>query len=513
MAVELAARGAPRRPRTLRGTVGRGWPYLLLAVPFLIGIAALRGLTVALAIFHGSDERVYHYPTILRFSHQLPLPHLHSYPAAQTPLFHLLMAYVGKGIGYELWRLRLVEALISYLLAVAVYVLLHRRLGLRRVEATILTLLLVISPYVLGASFRLETDNLALLFSVLALERLERFRATGRRAPFLLACACIAAAILTRQSTGFLPAVAALYVLRPGAPLALRERAAGVAAAALSALPAGLLFLDWHGLVPVGSDPSSCGLCSATGPHASAGSTGLEVPTAELALATIGLYGAILFAPSLAGALRRGPRRRAAAGAAAAGLALVAVFPATPGPHAAGDLWRIAAHLPRLGGSSLLFWVLVPVAGVVLWARLAAAPSPWLPGTLALAFVVSAVVIRYPWQKYVDPFALLILLTTARPAELSSPAALTGVAILTAAFLAYVLDTGAHQSTALALAPLASTRLSASRSSWLGRQRAAAALARTCSGRVAPAITEATAGRASSAPMATSTSASPRSAA
>src|SRR5579884_995732 len=475
MAVELAARGAPRRPRTLRGTVGRGWPYLLLAVPFLIGIAALRGLTVALAIFHGSDERVYHYPTILRFSHQLPLPHLHSYPAAQTPLFHLLMAYVGKGIGYELWRLRLVEALISYLLAVAVYVLLHRRLGLRRVEATILTLLLVISPYVLGASFRLETDNLALLFSVLALERLERFRATGRRAPFLLACACIAAAILTRQSTGFLPAVAALYVLRPGAPLALRERAAGVAAAALSALPAGLLFLDWHGLVPVGSDPSSCGLCSATGPHASAGSTGLEVP--------------------------------------AAGLALVAVFPATPGPHAAGDLWRIAAHLPRLGGSSLLFWVLVPVAGVVLWARLAAAPSPWLPGTLALAFVVSAVVIRYPWQKYVDPFALLILLTTARPAELSSPAALTGVAILTAAFLAYVLDTGAHQSTALALAPLASTRLSASRSSWLGRQRAAAALARTCSGRVAPAITEATAGRASSAPMATSTSASPRSAA
>jgi hypothetical protein len=57
----------------------------------------------------------------------------------------------------------------------------------------------------------------------------------------------------------------------------------------------------------------------------------------------------------------------------------------------------------------------------------------------------------------------------------------------------------------------ASRSSSAARSSGLGVQRAAAALARTCSGVVAPAITEDTTGRASSAPIATSSSDRPRS--
>src|SRR5579859_162919 len=451
MALQVAARTSEDTPRSMRRALRDAWPVgVVLAVPFVVGIAALRGLTVALPIFHGSDEIAYHYPTILRFSRELPFPDLHSYPAAQTPLFHLLMAYVGKVIGYELWRLRLVEALISYCLALATYALLHRRLHMRRTTAALLTLLFTLSPYVFGASFRLGTDNLALLFSVLALERLERFRETEGPAPFLLACGCIGAAILTRQSTAFLPVIAAFYVLRPGARFSTRQRALGILALVISTLPAGLLFLNWHGLVPVGGDPSSCGLCPAGRAHAGAGATGLEVPTLELALATIAVYGAVLFGgPTLVQAAVRGERKPALAGplaAAGVGLLLLLIFPARPGAHAAGDVWKVAADLPKLDGSSLLFWVLVPLAGAVLWVRLRAAPSRWLPAVLAAAFVVSAMVIRYPWQKYVDPFALLILLTTVRPRELESPAVLTGVAVLAIAFLVYVLDTGLHHS-------------------------------------------------------------------
>ena len=70
----------------------------------------------------------------------------------------------------------------------------------RALEAIALTLLFVLSPYVLGTSFTLLTDNLAILFALLALERLYTYRQEGSfavfatayflsQAPFLLAVA------------------------------------------------------------------------------------------------------------------------------------------------------------------------------------------------------------------------------------------------------------------------------------------------------------------------------------
>ncbi len=438
---------------TRRDPGGRGLIPAALALPFLVTVLALHGLTVALPTFHGSDELVYQYPTILQFSHQLPFPDLHHYPAAQTPLFHLIMAYAGKLIGFRLWRLRLLEVLISYGLALAVFGLLHRRLRMERLQALALALLFVLSPYVFGESFRLVTDNLAMLFSVVALERFERFRETGRLGPLLAGCGAVGAAILTRQSTAFLLGVGAFYALRP-APVSARVRATALIAVLLAALPAGLLFLNWHGLVPVGSDPSSCGLCAAG--RAQTGG-GLEVQSTELGLATVGLYGAALFAPLLIAAamawkIPRGARDqlvRAAGGplaGAGAGVLLLLAFPASPGAHPAGDLWKAAGHLPVLDGSSLLFWLLVPISGAVLWLRVRAAPAPWPVAVFAACFLISAAVIRYPWQKYVDPFALLLLLLTIRPDELASARKLAGAAVLAVAFLAYALDFSSHQS-------------------------------------------------------------------
>ena len=74
----------------------------LLALPFLIGIAVLQGLTVEIDTFHGSDARVYQLPTILQLSERLDFS---DYPSAQTPLYHVLTAWWG-----ERRRLRALEA-------------------------------------------------------------------------------------------------------------------------------------------------------------------------------------------------------------------------------------------------------------------------------------------------------------------------------------------------------------------------------------------------------------------
>jgi 4-amino-4-deoxy-L-arabinose transferase-like glycosyltransferase len=417
---------------------------MAIAAPFVITIAALRGLTVALPMFHGSDELVYHYPTILRFARQLPFPDLARYHAAQTPLFHVLMAYAGKLIGYQLWRLRLVEALISFALALAVFRLLSLRLAMGRLQSTALALLFVLSPYVYGASFRLLTDNLALLFSVLALERLERFREGGGAAPFAAACACAAGAILTRQSTAFLFALAGVYALL-ARRLDWRRRALALAAVAIAFIPAAALFLTWHGLTPPGGDTSSCGLCAA---GRETGGAGLRPASAELTLAVLGLYGAVLFAPSFPWRDRAALARAlpSALACAAAGAALLLAFPLRPDlrsagvPTTAGVLWKVAARTPTLLGSSLLFWLLVPLSGVVLRWRLAVAPRRWPAVALLGCFLVAALAIRLAWQKYVDPYALLVLLISAAPRELDAPRRLGGAVLLAAAYLAYALS-------------------------------------------------------------------------
>jgi 4-amino-4-deoxy-L-arabinose transferase-like glycosyltransferase len=428
-------------------------------------IAVLKGMTVALPTFHGNDETSYHLPTILQFSHQLPFPDLHAYPAAQTPLYHVLMAYIGKVIGYNLWRLRLVQVLISYLLALAVYAFLQRRLRLPERVALGLTLLFMLSPYVFGQSFRLGTDNLALLFTVLAIERLERFRESESRAVFFVAAVWIAAAMLTRQSALFLVPMAGIYALLPTLRISGEQRATVLGALVLSVIPIGLLFLSWHGLVPVGSDPSSCGLCAGKGSPEGLSANGLTPHTMELTLATIGLYGSVLFAPALLEWAREAFRAhdlgkpvsagRGPLATAVAGALLLVAFPATPGSDAAGDLWKVAEHLPAVHGSSLLFWVLVPLSGAVLWVRVTRAPRPVLVLSLIACFLVASLATHFPWQKYVDPFAVLILACTVRPDELRGRWRWAGALVLTLVFIAYTADLSSHRAVAAPNGPSA----------------------------------------------------------
>jgi hypothetical protein len=412
---------------------------LLLALPFLIGIAVLQGLTVEIDTFHGSDARVYQLPTILQFRDALSLS---DYPSAQTPLFHLVMAGWGKLVGFELWKLRLLNVAISYGAALALMRLLRRATSIDELPAFALTLAFALSPYVFGASFTLLTDNLAILLGLLALERVHAYSRSASLADFGLACLAIAGAVLTRQSFVWLVPVAAFFVLR-GRPPFPRFAAAG-ALLGLALVPLAALAIEWNGLVPPSADPASCGLCT---DRPGVGRDALTLRTVGFTVALLGLYAAAVLGPSTVRRAREWHAPQALVVAAlAAGVVLLLVepleyIPVQPGIAGdAGYLWRISDWLPTVLGSSLVFWALVPLgaaAGVLLsrragWASLA---------TVYLASVMLAELpVRLVYQKYFDPFMLLAIALFARPPDFRTRWDYAGVALVCAASVAYALS-------------------------------------------------------------------------
>jgi 4-amino-4-deoxy-L-arabinose transferase-like glycosyltransferase len=411
----------------------------LLAVPFLVGIAVLKGLTVEIDTFHGTDAAIYQLPTIMQFREGLSLS---DYPSAQTPLFHLVMAGWGKLVGFELWKLRLLNVAISYGAALALLRLLRRTTSLAVLPAFALTLAFALSPYFFGASFTLLTDNLAILFALLALERVYAYSRDGSLGAFALAALFTCGAVMTRQSFLWVALVA-------GGFLVLRERrdparlAGGVAMLALALAPLGALAIEWNGLVPPSADPSSCGLCT---DKPGVGRDSLTLRTVGFTVAVLGLYAAALLGPGL---VRRRPRidARLVAAGAAVGVALVLISPlefkpaeAQPGAGDAGWLWQVAKHSPLVLGSELLFWIAAPLGGVA--AALLARRAGWtsLASVYLGCFLAVALPVALVYQKYFDPFALLAVALFARPPDFQVRWDYVGVAAVCAASVAYALS-------------------------------------------------------------------------
>jgi len=413
---------------------------LLLAVPFLIGIAVLKGLTVEIDTFHGSDSGTYQLPTILQLSDRLDFS---DYPSAQRPLYHLVTAGWGKLVGFELWKLRLLNVAFSYGMALALFRLLRRATPLGELPAFALTLAFVLSPYVFGASFTLLTDNLAILLGLVALERIHAYARSGFFGAFALACLAICGAVLTRQSFLWLVPVAAFFLVRP--PLRAPRLAAGGAVLALALVPLAALVIEWNGLVPPSADPASCGLCT---DRPGVGRDALTLRTVGFTLALLGLYAAAVHAASLWRARPRlaGRLPHLLALAAALGVVLILVSPLEyrpvqpDAPGDAGYLWRVSDLLPTLLGSSLLFWALVPLgagAGALL-ARRAGWQS--LPSVYVGAFLLGALPVNLVYQKYFDPFMLLAVALFARPPDFRTRADYAGVALICVASVGYALS-------------------------------------------------------------------------
>ncbi|MDO8209679.1 glycosyltransferase family 39 protein [Conexibacter sp. CPCC 206217] len=414
----------------------------VLALPYLFTVAILRGLTVTMPTYHGGDELTYHLPTIRQFADQFPGVDLVNYPAAQTPLYHLLVAIWGDVVGMELWKLRIVGLVASYGVTLVLYRLLRRHVALARWPAVGLALVFTLSPYVFGQSFILVTDNLGLLFALLAIDRFLAFSQDKLRLDaFALACLWVALALLTRQSYVWLGLFGGVWLLsRPGVDL--RRVAYGLGLLALAAVPFAALVIAWRGIVPVGADPASCGLCAPQeGRLGWRDASPLRSPL--FTLAVLGVYSPLLFWRPLLDGLRAHrdelrPWLLTAAAGAAVALVVLLVVPLSYGRGDEGYLWRVSRSGPQLLDTAWLFWILVPLGSA--FAALGVRRYGWrsLPVVLFACFLVAQLATRLPYQKYFDPFVLLVCLFALRPSDLRSWRDALGPVAIVALSLLYI---------------------------------------------------------------------------
>jgi hypothetical protein len=315
-----------------------------------------------------------------------------------------VLATLSLPFGGSLVAVRLIVAVLSWATCAIAYVLLRDRLRARPPEALALALLLALSPFFFGQSFRVLTDNPTWFFVVLALERLFAYVQRPRLWRFAEFAACLAAATTMRQVTLWLAAPGLIALL--SVPVSRRHRVTGAGMLALGLLPLVALLIYWGGPLPPG--PGGRGAASSL-------AAAVRTRNLLLSLGVVGLYGVLMVPAAAISDWWRAARAHLAWLAAlvlpavgAAGLLAAGLLDSV---HAGmGLIEHAGANLPRLAGAGLLWWVLVPlgaaVTGGLVAARLREVKTRLLVSVL-LGVLVSAMANPIWYQRYVD-FPILL---------------------------------------------------------------------------------------------------------
>ena len=375
---------------------GRHW-WLVLAVPFLIAIALLAGMTRTMPTFHGGDEPI-HYATILEFAQKPFMDVVRDYATTNGPFYYLLFGAVGRVIGFDLWKMRLLNVLVSYAALAIAFLLFRNRLKMHPTRALAAALVLGLSPYFFGSSLIILTDNLTWLLLFGALYSWLEYEESGSAGSAALGCIAIALACFTRQNAVWVVFPAVVAISRSRATV--RSRILACMGVALSLAPLTFLVATWGGLVP----PSS---------KLAFSSAGLFNPRVALfLLALLGLYALFIVPWEWVRGLRQ--NRNAvywSLGAVGASIAANAVRPLHHELlRSDGYLWRVST-LGQRGDLSPIMWALIPVGAVATtWLALMSARRELLiwGGTLG-AFILVSSTSAQAYQKYYDVFVLLVL--------------------------------------------------------------------------------------------------------
>jgi hypothetical protein len=379
-------------------------PVMLLCVLFA-------ALTVPFALLgrvgtsEANDQERFHWPTILAMSENWPTVTLEEYRTATGPLYHAALAAVVAVTTSEQWPVRVVNALASLPLIVAVYALVRRRAP--PWHAALLVLPLALSAYVLSSAIWITTDNVAHWFVVFAL-LLVTARANDAKRTAIASSICAALATAVRQIHLWLVAPIAVAHLmrmmsRPGAYWA---RATLIAA--LMALPAmivvTLLAWWWGGLTPpfVEARNAPVGNTFAFG----------------FMISLVGFFGMFylpLMQPWQDRSLRSG---RVLPVVVLMALALTLLSPTTLSKAEGrwgGPIWWVVDHAPTIAGRSVVFPPLAVLGAVVLLAgcRRAAALGRSFEASVVLVALASFTVAHavQPWcaQRYFEPMVLIFV--------------------------------------------------------------------------------------------------------
>jgi hypothetical protein len=291
----------------------------------------------------------------------------------------------------------------SWLTCVTAYVVFRDRLGARAWMALALAAMLGLSPFFFGQSFRLLTDNPTWLFVLLALERLLAYVAEPRLRRFAAFAAFAAVATLMRQTSVwlFLPGLMAPFCV----PLSARDRARAAALVVAGLVPLAALLVSWGGLLPSGAVQAGSGM--------------FRLRDACLSLAVVGLWGLLLVPADEARALSAklgSTGLVAVVGATVLGLLAMAggAMASLRGgdPYGIGLLGRVGQAWWRVLGTSLVWWIFVPLGAATLaalvvtrWRR----PADRVLIVALVAIVLSTAASTTWYERYVD-FAVLFLL-------------------------------------------------------------------------------------------------------
>jgi hypothetical protein len=342
--------------------------------------------------------------TVREFQSQWPYLDFRDYPSPQTPLYHVILAAVSQ-VNDNIITLRLVSFAMSLatVLLIEAYLMMRARPAL----AVFFTILIAISPYFLGTSVRLLTDNLALGAAIAALLALDdAFNLNGVQS--VSGAFLGATSVLTRQIYVWL---APMQFLATFSHKNCRrsQRSLNIILSAVPVLVLVPFLLLWHGLTPL----SWVGWANTT-----AMSMNLDVPIFILSL--LGILGSV-FSLTMRRAWRSsGCRIKDAALLAAIGVLILVVHPFTI--VRGGWLFAAARLLPKVLGTPLMFWIMFPLGLVslyVLAARQRFLGSYFIVVTLILWMLVNSVS-AVVFQRYYEPMLIFLVAYILAPLNFES---------------------------------------------------------------------------------------------
>mgnify|MGYP006876022086 CR=1 FL=1 len=379
------------------GTRNSG-PVLALAAALTVvaatAVVAWRGVVVTAG---GRDQTLFHLPTIQKFRAEFPQLNVVDVATATGPLFHIVIAAIAAAFGLGVAATQIAGSLFAgAAAATATSVAGERTVGDR---------LLIVAPLLLSAYFWqsalwLNTDDAALLFTLVALALLARRQPDAMS--FALIGAAAAAAVATRQTNAWVLVPIGLTALVFGADLRGRL-VAGFAGCLPATLVLAYLVHAWGGFTP----PAFAELNGIAGSGAAL----------SYGLALAGFFGLpILLATGGVPA-----RRHLGLGAVVGVLGAIpaVVFPSwttADETRRGGWLWTAVDRFPAIADRSPLL-----IAGAVFGGIVATLVLARIERRLALivasSYLAAAVVFTFGsrlYQRYFElPLAALALLTLA----------------------------------------------------------------------------------------------------
>jgi hypothetical protein len=346
------------------------------------------------------DEEVYHLPAIEKFANEFPHVDLVGYKLAMSPLYHIFLAVLYKYFFLNLYEIRIINMVFGLLclLLFFTYLRSHRDQN----KALLVTCCLLFSPYFLGPSIRVSTDNVAFLFALAALFLLDPNVALGIKCRFLLSSLFNTIALLIRQIYVWIAAVGFITVCCVRKKETQKRRFFPAFYYLLPIAAALVLFLLWRWFTPPLLELRH------------QGTKGINFDAIIFGISVLGELG-VFFSLWFLDFYKRN------SGSLLQLICLVLLcwifMIIHPMPDAIardvgdGALWKIAAAAPVLHKTSLVFWILFPLGAVFLYTTLInfKAHGHIFPFLVYVIWLASNCLNHLTWHKYFEPFTFFYI--------------------------------------------------------------------------------------------------------